>query len=78
MLNLLIGTAAAYGVTYLLISHDLAVVDHVCDEVVVMQQGRIVERGETAAIFRNPRHPAPRALIAAHGTPAAGAGLPLR
>ncbi len=71
VLNLLIELQQRYGVTYLLISHDLAVVDHVCDEVVVMQHGRIVERGETAAIFRAPQHACTRALIAAHeGEPA--------
>ena len=71
VLNLLIELQQRYGVTYLLISHDLAVVDHVCDEVVVMQHGHIVERGETAAIFRDPQHPTTRALIAAHeGEPA--------
>ncbi len=66
VLNLLIDLQQRYGVTYLLISHDLAVVDHVCDEVVVMQHGRIVERGETASIFRDPQHPYTRALMAAH------------
>jgi peptide/nickel transport system ATP-binding protein len=66
VLNLLIELQQRYGVTYLLISHDLAVVDHVCDEVVVMQHARIVERGETARIFRDPQHPYTRALMAAH------------
>ena len=66
VLNLLIELQQRYGVTYLLISHDLAVVDHVCDEVVVMQHGRIVERGETARIFSDPQHPYTRALMAAH------------
>jgi peptide/nickel transport system ATP-binding protein len=66
VLNLLIDLQQRYGVTYLLISHDLAVVDHVCDEVVVMQHGRIVERGETARLFREPQHPYTRALMAAH------------
>ncbi len=66
VLNLLIELQQRYGVTYLLISHDLAVVDHVCDEVVVMQHGRIVERGEAAQIFREPQHPYTRTLMAAH------------
>jgi ABC-type microcin C transport system duplicated ATPase subunit YejF len=66
VLNLLIELQQRYGVTYLLISHDLAVIDHVCDEVVVMQHGRIVERSDSATLFRAPRHPYTRALIAAH------------
>jgi peptide/nickel transport system ATP-binding protein len=74
VLNLLIELQQRYGVTYLLISHDLAVIDHVCDEVVVMQHGRIVERGETLEVFRAPRHPYTLALIAAHeGEPPASA-----
>ena len=66
VLNLLIDLQQQFGLTYLLISHDLAVVDHVCDEVVVMQQGRIVERGSAQAIFRTPQHPYTRSLLAAH------------
>jgi peptide/nickel transport system ATP-binding protein len=66
VLNLLIDLQQQFGVTYLLISHDLAVVDHVCDEVVVMQHGRIVERGSTQQIFRAPQHPYTRSLLAAH------------
>jgi peptide/nickel transport system ATP-binding protein len=66
VLNLLIDLQQQFGVTYLLISHDLAVVDHVCDEVVVMQRGRIVERGSTQETFRAPQHPYTRSLLAAH------------
>ena len=66
VLNLLIDLQQQFGVTYLLISHDLAVVDHVCDEAVVMQHGRIVERGDTQQIFRAPQHPYTRSLLAAH------------
>ncbi len=66
VLNLLVELQRRYGVTYLLISHDLAVVDHVCDEVLVMQHGRVVERGETTTVFADPQHPCTRSLIAAH------------
>ena len=69
VLNLLIDLQQQFGVTYLLISHDLAVVDHVCDEVVVMQHGRIVERGEPQTLFRAPEHPYTRALLSAVPSP---------
>ena len=66
VLNLLIDLQQQFGVTYLLISHDLAVVDHVCDEVVVMHQGLVVERGSTEQVLRAPQHPYTRTLMAAH------------
>jgi peptide/nickel transport system ATP-binding protein len=66
VLNLLIELQQRLGVTYLLISHDLAVIDHVCDDVVVMQHGCIVERGGAQQIFRSPQHPYTRMLLAAH------------
>ena len=63
VLNLLQDLQNDYGVTYLLISHDLAVVDYVCDEVAVMYLGRIVEQGPTDEIFGSPAHPYTRALL---------------
>ena len=54
-----------FGLTYLFISHDLSVVERMCDRVAIMYLGRIVEIGATVDIFRNPRHPYTRALLGA-------------
>lgn len=51
------------GLTYLFITHDLAVVKQVADETLVMKQGRIVERGETDDLFANPEQDYTRRLI---------------
>ena len=53
------------GLALVFIAHDLAVVRHLCDRVAVMYMGRILETGTTEAIFRTPRHPYTRALLAA-------------
>lgn len=65
VLNLMQDLQREQGLSYLLISHDLAVVSHLCNEVVVMHQGRIVERGTPARLFAHAEHPYTRALIAA-------------
>ena len=63
VLNLMQDLQAQFGVTYLLVSHDLAVVNHLCDEVAVMFQGRIVEQGTPADLFQHAAHPYTRALL---------------
>ncbi|TCV58702.1 ABC transporter ATP-binding protein [Neorhizobium sp. S3-V5DH] len=63
VLNLLKDLQAEFELTYLFISHDLSVVEHVSDTVAVMQKGRIVEYGSAAEIFGNPREPYTRILL---------------
>ena len=65
VLNVMTDLAALAGVTYLLISHDLAVVAHVCDEVAVMYQGRFVETGPASLLLTQPTHPYTRELVEA-------------
>lgn len=65
VLNLMAELQQRYGITYLFISHNLAVIDHLCSHVAVMYLGRIVEQGDTATIFARPAHPYTRALLAA-------------
>ena len=57
------------GLSYLFISHDLAVVARIADEVAVMRQGLVVEQAPPDVLFHNPRHPYTKALIAAQPTP---------
>ncbi|MDP2738178.1 MAG: dipeptide ABC transporter ATP-binding protein [Pseudorhodobacter sp.] len=76
VLDLLADLCRLYPLSYLFISHDLSVMRHVTDRVMVMRAGEIVEAGETEAVFTNPRHPYTRALIAAAPTlPDPGAEL---
>ncbi|HSW18222.1 MAG TPA: ATP-binding cassette domain-containing protein [Ramlibacter sp.] len=65
VLNLMQDLQSQFGVTYLLISHDLAVVHHLCADVAVLWQGRIVEQGPPERLFRDAQHPYTRALLEA-------------
>ena len=65
IINLLKDLQEQYKLTYLFISHDLSVVEHISDTVGVMYLGNLVEYGETADIFKNPLHPYTKALFSA-------------
>ncbi len=63
VLNLMTDLQQQFGITFLLISHDLAVVEHICEEIAVMYRGRFVETGPSEALLAAPAHPYTRALI---------------
>ncbi len=65
ILNLLRRLQEQLGLTYLFISHDLGVVQHMCDEIAVMYMGKIVEQADRESLFNDPRHPYTRALLSA-------------
>jgi peptide/nickel transport system ATP-binding protein len=76
ILNLLIDLRKELGLTYVLISHNLAVVEHIASRVAVMYLGRIVEEKDTETLFGNPEHPYTQALLASVLTPEPGRGVP--
>ncbi|MWB77078.1 ATP-binding cassette domain-containing protein [Pseudooceanicola sp. 216_PA32_1] len=76
ILNLLGDLRQEFGLTYLFISHDLAVVEHLATRVAVMYLGRIVEEAPVADLFERPRHPYTRALLSSVLTPDPGQGVP--
>lgn len=65
VLNLMMDLQDELGLSYVFISHDLSVVEHIADDVMVMYLGRCVEKGTKAQIFDNPRHPYTQALLSA-------------
>ena len=76
ILNLLQELQRDLGLTYLLISHNLAVVEHMATRVAVMYLGRIVEDADTDQLFQAPKHPYTQALLASVLTPEPGLGVP--
>lgn len=64
VLNLFMDLREQLGLTYLFISHDLGVIEHLCDRVVVMYLGRVVEQAPVEELFARPNHPYTQALIA--------------
>ncbi len=76
ILNLLQDLQKELALTYVLISHNLAVVEHIATRVAVMYLGRVVEESDTLQLFREPRHPYTRALLDSVLTPEPGLGVP--
>jgi len=76
ILNLLMDLRRDLGLTYIFISHNLAVVEHLASRVAVMYLGRVVELAPTGAIFSGPKHPYTQALLASVLTPVPGLGIP--
>ena len=69
IVNLLVELRRRLGLTMLFISHDLAVVEHLCDRVIVLYLGKIMEMAPAAEIYASPRHPYTRALLSAAPQP---------
>ena len=76
ILNILMDLRRELGLSYLFVSHNLAVVEHLAEDVAVMYLGRVVERATTGQVFGAPKHPYTRALLDSVLTPEPGLGVP--
>jgi peptide/nickel transport system ATP-binding protein len=76
IMNLLMDLRREFNLTYVFISHNLAVVEHIATHVAVMYLGRVVESAPTERLFHDPRHPYTQALLASVLTPEPGLGIP--
>ncbi len=76
ILNLLMDLRKEFNLTYVFISHNLAVVEHIATQVAVMYLGQVAELAQTAELFKHPRHPYTQALLASVLTPETGLGIP--
>ena len=76
ILNLLLKLRRELNLTYIIITHDLSVVEHMATRMAVMYLGRIVEGADTAALFQRPRHPYTQALLTSVLVPDPNLGLP--
>ncbi|MFT4118805.1 ABC transporter ATP-binding protein [Bradyrhizobium sp.] len=76
ILNLLMELQARLKLTYVLISHNLAVVEHMATHLAIMYLGRVIETGDAASIFESPKHPYTQALVAAALPPIPSEELP--
>jgi peptide/nickel transport system ATP-binding protein len=76
IVNLLAELRRDFGLTYIVISHNLAVVEHIASQVAVMYLGRLVEVADTDSLFAKPRHPYTQALLESVLTPEPGLGVP--
>jgi len=75
ILNLMQDLQKDFGLTYMFITHDLSVVKHLCDKIVVMYLGNVVEQCPTKDIFKNPLHPYTQALLSAIPIPDPNASM---
>ncbi|THU01008.1 ABC transporter ATP-binding protein [Lampropedia puyangensis] len=65
VLDLMLELKTTYGISFLLISHDMAAIHHLCEDMLVMHQGKVVEKGSPSKLFHEPTHPYTQALVCA-------------